>query len=649
MLPFRRFTIALAALNLAALSAAHGQTTEWSAYGRDAGGTRLAPLADINRGNVARLKLAWTYHTGEAADSTGPHNSFEATPLMVNGTLYLSTARGKTIALNPETGVERWVYDAEVDPSLHFGDYNSRGVSYWTDPSVAAGAACRRRIIVAAVDARLLALDADNGQPCTTFGDHGAVNLRNGLRNPPDFPTEYEVTSPPAVVNGVIVVGSAVADNSRAEGASGEVRGFDAKTGALRWTWDPVPQDSTDPAWSSWRGSRAHNTGAANTWSVIAADSARDLVFLPTSSPSVDYFGGTRLGDNRYANSVVALRVSTGKVAWSFQTVHHDLWDYDNASPPALVTIHPGGQARDVVVQATKTGQLFVLDRDTGEPVFKVEERPVPRSTVPGEEASATQPFTVGIAPLSPHHFTAADAWGVTDADREVCRASIAGLRNEGIFTPPSLEGTLVIPSNIGGAHWGGVAIDPTRGVVVIPVNRVAAEVQLIPREQVTREAAAQGSRIGYQYTDMKGTPFYMRRRILLSPGQLPCTPPPFGSLVAIDLNTGAGLWDVPLGTLPLPNGSLGPPAWGSPNLGGPMITAGGLVFIAATIDRQFRAYDVETGRELWRTALPAGGKATPMTYRIGTPGRQYVVISAGGNDDFFGKSDAVMAYTLGE
>ncbi|MEO8295061.1 MAG: pyrroloquinoline quinone-dependent dehydrogenase [Gemmatimonadota bacterium] len=618
---------------------------EWPTYGHDAAGTRYSPIRDINRGNLDSLHLAWTYHTGEVGGPDEPKSSFEATPLMIEGMLYLATPHGRVIALDPATGREKWTYDGKVDPGLHFGDFTTRGVSFWLDTGAPASQACRRRIIFATIDARLIAIDAADGNLCPGFGSNGTVNLRDGLRNPPVYTEEYEVTSPPMIVRGLIVVGSAVADNNRAEGPSGEVRAFDARTGALRWTWDAVPQDAADPAYRTWNGSRAHHTGAANVWSVIASDSARDLVFLPTTSPSVDYYGGTRLGDNRYANSIVALRASTGKMVWSFQTVHHDLWDYDNASPPALVTLHVDGRERAAVVQATKTGQLFVLDRETGVPIFPVEERPVPRSTVPGEEASPTQPFTSLTPPLSPHHFNAADAWGPTPEERDACRAVMEGLRNDGVFTPPSLEGTLVVPSNVGGAQWGGVAIDVDRQIAVIPVNHLAAVVQLIPRESINHAEMEQSSRLGFEYTDMKGTPYYMRRRILISEHRLPCTPPPFGSLVAISLKTGARLWDVPLGTMPLPDGSLGPSEWGSPVLGGPMITAGGVVFIAGTIDHMFRAFDIDTGMELWRASLPAGGKATPMTYRIGS--RQFVVIAAGGDGNFFGKSDALMAFAL--
>jgi quinoprotein glucose dehydrogenase len=331
------------------------------------------------------------------------------------------------------------------------------------------------------LDARLIALDAVTGRPCARFGAGGTVDLRRGLRNAPAFTEEYELTSPPVVVNDVVVVGSAVADNGRVDAPSGEVRAFDLRTGTLRWSWDPVPQDRRDPAWSTWEGPVAHRTGAANAWSVMAADPARDLVFVPTASPSPDYYGGERLGDNRYANSVVALRASTGRVVWHFQTVHHDLWDYDNASPPALVSLRRGGREIPVVLQATKTGQLFVLHRETGEPVFPVEERQVPASNVAGERAAARQPFST-LPQLGLSRFDAADAWGLTGADREACRREVAALRNEGMFTPPSLRGTLVAPSYVGGAHWGGVAFDPARQIAVVPVNRLAAVVQLLPR-----------------------------------------------------------------------------------------------------------------------------------------------------------------------
>ena len=336
-------------LSMAATLSAQ-DTTEWRHYGRDAGGARYSPLRQIDRANVQRLTPAWTYHTGEIPQ--GRARSFEATPLFIDGRLYLMTPLGQVLALDPATGNALWKFDAQVNPQTSFGDFASRGVSYWSGTG-----ACPKRIIAITVDGRIFALDAGTGQPCAGFGGaDGYVNLRSGLRNVPERNSEYEVTSPPAIYRDLIITGSAVADNNRIDAASGEVRAFDVRTGTLRWTWDPVPQDSSDPAYGSWQGTHARRTGGANTWSVIAVDTALDLVFVPTSSPSPDYYGGERAGDNRYANSIVALRASTGKVVWHFQTVHHDLWDYDNAAPPALLTITRNGRRVPVVVQATKSG-----------------------------------------------------------------------------------------------------------------------------------------------------------------------------------------------------------------------------------------------------------------------------------------------------
>ena len=624
---------------------------EWTAYGRDAGGSRYSPLDQITSANITQLREAWRFRTGEAEPrfATERETSLEVTPIVVDGIMYISTPLGRVTALDPMTGMEYWTFDPRVDRSLQFGDFANRGVSTWLDPRAGDEARCKRRIYIAVIDGRLIALDALTGRVCPDFGLGGTVDLRRGLRNPPFETEEFAVTSPPAVIDSIVVVGSAVADNNRTDAASGEVRAYHGRSGRLLWAWDPVPQHPRDPAYESWRGERAHRTGAANAWSVIVADTARGLLFVPTGSPSPDYFGGERLGDNRYANSVVALRAATGEVVWHFQTVHHDLWDYDNAAPPALVTIRRGGREIPAVLQATKSGMLFVLDRTTGEPVYPVEERPVPASTIPGEQASPTQPFTTVTPPLSPHALRAEDAWGATAEDRDACRAMIASYRNEGIFTPPSREGTLVMPSNIGGAHWGGVAIDPERQLAVVPVNRVAAMVQLIPADGFDFDSTrAERERLGYEDTRMRGTPWIMRRRILRGPSGLPCSPPPFGALVAIDLATGARKWEVPLGTLQGlmdAGGAVAPPEWGSLNLGGPILTAGGLIFMAGTLDRSIRAFDIETGRELWRGPLPASARATPMTYR-GADGRQYVAVAAGGGGPF-GRGDWIVSFAL--
>jgi quinoprotein glucose dehydrogenase len=616
-------------------------------YGRDPGGARFSPLTQITRANVAQLQVAWTYHTGMPVMAGMRHRppQLEVTPLVVDGLMFISTPVGVIAALDPASGVERWRYDAGVDPHRGYGDFASRGVAFWRAPLSGTergtgGEVCARRVFATTIDSRLVALDAATGKPCAGFGTGGAVDLRVGLRVAPFEFQAYQVTSPPVVVGDLVITGSAVADNSLPAPASGEVRAWDARTGALKWTFDPVPQDSTDPAFRTWLDGSARRTGAANVWSIMVADPERDLVFLPTSSPAPDYFGGLRLGQNRYANSIVALRASTGRVVWHFQTVHHDLWDYDNASPPALTTVTQNGVRIPAVVQTTKSGMMFVLDRTNGKPLFGVEERPTPSSSVPGETASPTQPFTTVTPPLVPLSFTADSAWGPTPEARAACRTMLSGLRADGPFTPPSLQGTLSVPSNIGGAHWGGVAIDEGRGVAVVPVNRLATLVQLFPAEgyngdSLRREDAARGL-TDFEYTRMRGTPYIMRRRIIRTPDGLPCTPPPWGTLVAVNLATGGIAWTVPLGAMG------GVP--GSPNLGGPIATAGGLVFIGATLDRKVHAFDVETGRELWSADLPAGARATPMTYEAG--GRQFVVIAAGGGGPF-GAGDAIIAFAL--
>jgi quinoprotein glucose dehydrogenase len=648
-----RRTLHTLVLLAAASFVATAQEVSWVANGRDVQGTRYFPASQIARDTVGRLEVAWTYRTGEAGPdfATRKPTAFEATPLVVDGTMFVGTPLGRVIALDPAIGRERWIFDPKIARDVTYGDFASRGVSTWLDPMAAADAKCRRRIFVATAQSQLFAIDARDGSPCATFGRGGSVNLKEGLRIPPFEPQAYSITSPPVVVNGLVVTGSSIADNTRPDLPSGEVRAYDARTGALRWTWDPIPQDPKDPAFGEWRGAMAHKTGAANAWSVLAADPERDLVFVPTGSAAPDYYGALRLGDNRYANSIVALKASTGRVVWSFQVVHHDLWDYDNASPPAFVTLSRAGARIPAVLQANKNGMLFVLNGETGKPIFPVEERPVPASTIPVEEASRTQPFTAVTPPLSPHRFGVDDVWGASDADRAACRAVIQGLRNEGIYTPPSLQGTLVLPSNIGGAHWGGVAVDPVREIAIVPVNRLAAMVQLIPREGFDLAKAREGEqRLGddFEYNMMRGTPYIMRRRMLLAPSKMPCTPPPFGTLVAVSLKTGGRLWEVPLGSIAaLVGGDSAkiPTEWGSPNLGGPIVTAGGLVFIGAALDRSLHAFDIETGRELWRGALPESGKATPMSYRLAS-GEQFVAIAVGGGGAW-GIGDYVVAFHL--
>ena len=617
-------------LLLLAAFAADKPDGDWTSYGRDPGGQRFSPLTQIDRANVARLKVAWTFRTGDAyTPPRGRPTAFEATPLFVDRTLYLATPLGRAIALDPVTGKMRWQYDGQAPKNKGYGDFVNRGVSFWRP------AHGRPRIFLATIDARLIALDAATGKPAADFGDNGIVNLRTGLRIPPSDQqfADYEETSPPAIVANTVIVGSGIADNYQVGQPSGEVRGFDALTGKLKWKWDPIPQGASEAGATTWKDGGAHVTGAANAWSIIAADPRRNLVFVPTGSPSPDYYGGRRVGDNLFANSVVALRADTGERVWHFQTVHHDLWDYDVASPPILFDVHRGGRTVPAIGVGSKTAHFFILNRLTGEPIFGVEERPVPKSDVPGEVSAPTQPFPVLPLPLSPDRMNVDDLRG-PPAEVAWCRERIATLRHEGIFTPPSLQGTLIMPGNIGGMAWGGAAFDAADRLLIIPANNLAAEVRLVPRADFDRQAREAGRDLSgdWEFAPQFGTPYGMARRFLRSPGGLPCTPAPWGTLNAIDADTGALRWSIPAGQLPaLGSAPAPPPEFGSIVLGGPIATAGGLVFMAGTLDSALRAYDARTGKELWKGVLPTSARSTPMTY-LGPDGKQYVVISAGGH-----------------
>jgi quinoprotein glucose dehydrogenase len=562
----------------------------------------------ITADTVRRLAVAWTYDTRESTEPGRPGGdrpAFEATPVYASNRLYLSTPKGLVIALDAESGAEAWRIDLKARPDANYSDFASRGVSV-------AG----ERIYAATVDARLVCLNRRDGSFCRGFGAQGQVDLVAGLRRKPEWPGEYGVTSPPAIYRNLVIVGSSVADNSRVRMASGEVRAFDATSGALRWTFHPLAATS--------------EAGGANTWSRIVVDDASGLVFLPTGSASPDYFGGLRPGDNQYANAVVALHAATGAVAWSFQTVHHDLWDYDVASPPLL---YPGKGGPAVAV-GSKTGHVFFFDRLTGQPIFRINERPVPASDVPGETAAATQPFPERPPSLVPQRISEQDIWGATPADRDACLATFRGLRNEGVFTPPSLRGSLHVPGNIGGLHWGGMAWDAANRLIIAPVNRLPAIIRLLPRADYARARKANPD---VEITEQDGAPFSMSRQFLLSPSGLPCVAPPWGELVAVSADTGDIAWRTTLGDLRGAPGLAGMALTGSPNLGGPAITTSGVLFIGATMDSRLRAFDTKSGRPLWEGELPTGARATPLVFTIAS-GREMVAIAAGGHDTPFTK-----------
>lgn len=616
------------------------QDTEWPTYGNDSGGMRYSPLSQINRNNVSELKNAWIFHTGDISDGTHDRrrSGFEATPIFVDGTLFVTTGFNRVIALDPDTGKQKWAYDPKIDLTLEYGDgLINRGVSTWVDFRVPSDQPCHRRIYEATLDARLIALDGRTGKPCMDFGDYGQVVLRDvpGYRA-----GWYHMTSPPAIIDDLVIVGSAIDDNTRAAMPAGVVRAFDARTGKLRWSWDPIPLASILRS----EEKTELQVGAANAWSIMAVDAERDLVFIPTGSASPDYYGGLRPGDDKWANSVVALRAKTGELVWGFQLVHHDLWDYDSAAPPLLTTLRHEGKDVPVVIQGNKTGWLFVLNRETGTPIFPIEERAVPKSDIPGETASPTQPSPLAPAALAVQKISKDDAWGPTPADLEYCRKEIAGLRYDGIFTPPSVQGTIETPGVLGGITWSGYAFDPQHAILFTNTNNLPTKVKLIPRADFWKdEVRAEDG----EYSPQTGAPYGIFRRFIQSPSDMPCVAPPWGSLIAVDMTEGKIRWKVPLGSMqdfghkqpPIPPGSL--------SLGGPIATAGGLVFIAGTFDPYLRAFDVGTGKELWKGRLPNSGHATPMTFMH--KGKQYVVIAAGGHDKISEEtpSDTLVSFTL--
>jgi quinoprotein glucose dehydrogenase len=611
--------------------------TDWPNYGNDTGGTRYSPLALIDRTNVTKLKQAWVYHTGalEPESKLNRKAAFETTPIVVEGIMYLSTPFDQVIALNPENGEEIWKYDPQVDRTKNYSEVTSRGVATWIDtkasPSILKGG-CLRRVYIATIDARLIAISGSDGSPCRDFGVDGIVDLTKGIQL--KDAGQYQVTSPPVVINDLVVVGSSIGDNRRFDSELGTVRAFNARSGKLEWSWDPIPPEK--------------GTGAANAWSAMSVDVGRNLLFVPTGSASPDFYGARRLGNDANANSVVALDAPSGTIVWKFQVVHHDLWDYDVAAQPSLITVRYNGQDVPAVAVNTKMGNLFVLDRVTGKPIYDVAERTVPKTDVPGEQSAPTQPFPSN-PPLAPQSLRSHDAWGITPEEKAACKERLDNLRTEGIFTPPSTTGSVIFPGNVGGVNWGGAAFDPKHRLLVVATNRLATMVRLIPREKFERErqedpAGANPNRLGAEFGTQGGTAYGMYREMLVSPKGLPCNAPPWGALTAVDLDTGKKKWEVPLGKVKLPDGTEIP---GDLNLGGPMVTAGGLVFIAAArSDRVLRAFDVETGKLLWEGDLPASAQATPMSYRL--KGKQYVVIAAGGHGKLGSmQGDAVVAFAL--
>lgn len=659
----------LFAMSLCAILPAQAQDSPdgWPVWGRDAAGTRFSPLRDITRENVGELRVAWEYRTGDSSElkSGTPPSSFLATPVLHDNTLYFCSGLSRAFAVDAETGQERWVFDSHSRSKSPW-TAKCRGVALWQDRAtlardVASGGSrdagnipCRTRVFMGTLDGRLIALDADTGNACEEFGEHGVIDLHQGMGDVPDG--EMAMTSPPVVINDLVVQGAMIMDNQRVNSPGGVIRAWDARTGELRWAFDPVPPGAPSPEALGSPPSQRYHFGTPNSWGISSADEKRNLVFLPFGSPGIDFIGGHRKQHgfdlSYYANSVVALNALNGEVVWHFQTVHHDLWDYDVAAQPVLIDLEVEGKKVPALVQATKMGHLFILNRETGEPIYPVEERPVPQTTIPGEYTSPTQPFPTFPPPLHPYGVDPDDAWGLTFYDRQACRKKIEAAANDGMFTPPVLNGYMIeYPGVAGGQNWGGLAVDRNTRSLIMPQNYVVTYNTLLPREQVPPRLFNSDDE---DYSPDYGSPYVVKHEVLLSPFGIPCVAPPWGSLLSVSLDTGKITWEVPFGT---PRDMVSAMSWfpyfptmGLPSAGGPIITDSGLVFIGAALDNYLRAYDTRDGTELWRHRLPAGGQATPMTYRGAKTGRQFVVIAAGGHATMRTKlGDTLVAFSLPE
>jgi quinoprotein glucose dehydrogenase len=668
---------------------AHSQDADWPTYGGDAGGQRYSKAQQINRKNVARLREVWVYHT-HALDtrvSGSSTASFETTPVLFHGLLYLTSPFDEITALSPLTGKQIWQYRPAIAP-LNEDDINtSRGVATWEGSAIGP---CSTRIFIGTNDGQLISVDAASGNPCEDFGKHGAVDLKASFSG---RARDFHVTSAPTIVGNVVVVGSSIPDNVAVDMPIGVVRAFDTRTGRPLWSWNPIP----------WADHTTPTTGAGNVWSTIAADPALGLLYLPTGSASPDYYGGERPGNNQDADSIVALDATTGRKVWSFQVVHHNLWDYDVPSEPLLFTWHGNIPA---VAVTTKMGMIFVLDRRTGIPLFPYEEKPVTKSEVEGEHSSLSQPFS-SVTSLSP---LVMETQGISasrnDADAAICREQLSGLRYNGIYTPPSIRGSLVFPGAIGGVNWGSAALDPSSGVLYANTNRLPYLVQLIERPSVVKilpilfgltfvllltvifalESRSRKVRVlsiacfffvaaamafglqqhfaiqkfqsnsgrsphetpqisrwpsfGDDHSPQLLAPYSLFRHPIIDSHGHSCAPEPWGTVTAINLQTGKLAWEVPHGT------EIAGHHTGAASLGGVIVTAGGLVFSAGTREPVIRAYDADTGKELWQGNLPVPAQATPMTFQIN--GRQFVVIAAGGHG-LWGtpQGDSVVAFAL--
>lgn len=672
----------------AAADAVTEAEAEWRHYGNSPAGTRFAPFEQINKENIDQLEVAWTFRTGDVPALATSGAEDQNTPIQVGDTVYVCTVHNIVYALNADTGEQRWRFDPEASSPFWqrcrgVGYYESRGEAATpaaTAPEAAqaepgTGApepeisplpedettepepqpapvaapehgACARRIVLSTIDARLIELDAETGELCQQFGEGGTVDLKVGMGEVnPGF---YFQTSAPTVAGDVIIIGGWVVDNVSVGEPSGVVRAFSAETGELVWAWDlGNPSITKLPP-----EGESYTRGTPNVWSTPAFDVELGLVYLPTGNATPDFFGGHRSeAAEEYSSSIVALDLETGRERWKFQTVHHDIWDYDVPAQPALYDMPDGnGGTIPALIQVTKRGQTFVLDRRTGEPITEVVERPVPQGAAEGDWTAPTQPYSVGMPAIGVEPLSEADMWGATPFDQLYCRIEFRKMRYEGEFTPPGLTPSLQWPGYFGGMNWGSVSIHEPTGYLIANDTRSPHRVLLVPREEADNADAAEShSGLSAQH----GTPYGAAKVTFMSPLGIPCQHPPYGTLTAIDLASQSIVWQVPLGTT-ADTGPLGIPMRlpipvGMPTVGGPISTQSGLIFYAGTLDHNIRAIDLATGEELWRDRLPVGAQGTPMTYVSPETGRQYVVVSAGGARQSPERGDFIIAYALPE
>ncbi|WP_404402189.1 pyrroloquinoline quinone-dependent dehydrogenase [Pelagibacterium halotolerans] len=603
----------------------------WPTFNGNLQAQKFSTADQITPENVHQLEVAWEAHTGDVStgEDGSPVSAWSATPIFANDTVYLGTPFYRIFALEPDTGEVKWIYDSHaLLEGLTQDILKSRGVAYWEAANPVEGQPCQKRVYIGTMDAKLHSVDADTGKACTDFGTDGILDVNTWNTTNNKWP--LSLFQPPTVFGDTLVLGWAGKDWADTAAPPGYVFGIDARTGALNWTFDPIPSDI------------ASRTGTADVWASMSVDPEAGIVYLPVSSPSPNFYGGERLQPIPLATSVTALDIATGDVIWSRQLVHHDIWDYDTNAAPTLVDIKRDGETVPALVQTSKQGFLYVLNRLTGEPVFPIEERPVPASTVEGEHASPTQPFVAVPEPTVDAEWPGV-YWLADLASGGYCSNTAAGLRYDGPFTPPSLEGTITYPPTTGGVEWGGGAVNPETGTYIVNSSNVVQIYKLVPREAFDKIEAGGTEVAGF--FPMTGSPYGFEVRAFLNPLGMPCWNPPYGTMSAYNLNTGELLWRKPFGQVQK-WGFYMPEDWGSVTFGGPLMTSTGVIFIGASMDRRVRAISEETGEVLWKANVDANAVAIPATYTYN--GKQYVVFVAGGNSFVApGVSDQVIAFAL--